>query len=110
MPDLDGVGLQLYINEALPALREEVWAPDVQAAVTSASCEVCDHGRGLVTYAEVGNSYAVSLGQWRWPPSGATPADYDVIRDRTPDGIKNMIRDHLRHMTTQIKLAVERHG
>ena len=113
--DLAGNNLQLYISKILPALVKEEWPPEIRSAVTRAFCEVQDHERGLVTSAFVGNSIAIATDQlaveaFRWPPKDATSAGYHPIADRTVDGIEATIRDHLRYMEPQIRMAMQRRG
>ena len=38
--DLMGNNLQIFVSKTFDALRAEVWLPEVNQAVTSASCDV----------------------------------------------------------------------
>ena len=112
MSTLDGIDLQLYINKILPRLAQDEWPPAVCEAAANVSCEVDDHGRGLVTYASVRSWGAIAidalaLKDFRWPENGETPAGYDPIRDRTPEGVEALIRAHLRYMKPQIEDAIK---
>ena len=81
---LHGNDLQFHASKAVEELVPEILPQAIREAVTSVTSEVEDHGRCLVTIANIGMSYR-SVGP-------------DQITDRTPGGMQSMVRRHLEEL------------
>jgi hypothetical protein len=99
---LAGNDLQRFATKAVGDLATEVWPKAVRDAVASVHAEVEDHDRGIVTSVRVGNTYLL----YPLPYSGFP--NYERIIDRTPSGIRAMLREHLEQLVDPIEDAIKR--